>query len=175
MTFSKASEAFEKNHEQSEEDDAEDSDKEYHQVRYIWHHRDLDVILDDGCNVPRSKPTGILSWLEDVYNSCHGFELGKSDMSLLPVVWKKQSANWDSLAVGFVSDIVCVVHNFISALLLAISTDQDVHSALMSTLIDGLIDRYRKSIDHAKFIISVERDGTLLTMNNYFANNLEKW
>ena len=190
MTFSKASKSVEDNHEQSEEDDADDSDEKYYRVRYTWHNHewhnhewhdhesdnhDLDVVLDDNVNVAWSKPTGILSWLEDVYHSSRGFELGMFDTSLLPVVWKKQSANWDGIAMGFVNDIVCVVHNFISALTLAVCKDQRVHSALMSTLMDDLIERYKKSINHAKFIISVEKDGTLLTMNHYFADNLEKW
>ena len=180
MAFSKASKVFEDSHEQSEEDDADDSDglflcSRFEWSRYQWDDHNLDVILDDNVSVPKSKPTGILSWLEDVYQDSRGFELGMFDTSLLPVVWKQQSANWDGIAVGFVNDIVCAVHKFISALILVVCNDDRVHSALMSTLMDGLIDRYSKSINHTKFIISVEKDGTLLTMNHYFAENLEKW
>ena len=174
MAFSKASKVSEDEYEKSKEDVAEDSDLRFYPSRYRWHNHDLDAILDEYCNVPKPKSSGILSWLEDAYNSSRGFELGAFDASLFPVVWKKQSANWYALAVGLINDIVCLVHHYISLLILGVCQDRRVHSALMSTLMDDLIDRYRKSMDHAKFIVSVEKDGTLLTMNHYFADNLEK-
>lgn len=165
----------EDNDDQSEGTDAEDPDEHFYRVRHTGSEPDLDDILHDDCQVPKPKPTGIIPWLEDVYKSSRGFELGTFDASLLPVIWRKQSANWDNLALGYVSDIVSLVHGFVFALISAICEDQGVQSALMSVLMDGLIDRYIKSIDHTKFIISVEKDGTPQTLNHYFADNLEKW
>ena len=187
MAFSQESEVSEDNDDrdkdedimdegfQSEKDDEKDSDEQSHRVRHTGPEPDLDDILQDDCKVPMPKPTGIIPWLEDVYKSSRGFELGTFDASILPVIWKKQSANWDELALGYVSDIVSIVHLYTSALITAICEDQCVQSALMSTLMDGLIERYTKSIDHTKFIIYVEKDGTPQTLNHYFADNLEKW
>ena len=191
MTFSQGSEVSEDSDIQYENSDAEENDDrdsrelstddllEYidgqqYLVRHTGSEPDLDDILHDDCSVPMPKSTGIIPWLEHVYKNSRGFELGTFDASLLPVVWKKQSANWDDLALGYVSDIVSLVHRFIYALISAICDDQRVQSALRSTLMDGLIDRYTKSIDHAKFVISVEKDDTPQTLNHYFADNLEK-
>ena len=190
MTFTQGSEVSEDSDDQSE-DDAEENengdsreliiensleytDGEQYPVRHTGPEPDLDDILHDDCSVPMPKPTGIIPWLENVYKNSRGFELGTFDASLLPVVWKKQSTNWDDLALGYVSDIVSLVHRFIYALISVICDDRRVQSALRSTLLDGLIDRYTKSMDHAKFVISVEKDDTPQTLNHYFADNLEK-
>ena len=34
-----------------------------------------------------------------------GFEFVTFDVSLLPIIWKKQSSNWEALALGYVEDI----------------------------------------------------------------------
>ena len=163
------------NNEPCEDDDSEGSVEKIHQIRHTASEPDLDDILHDDCLVPTPKPTGIISWLMGVYKNSRGFELGTFDASLLPVIWKEQSVNWNDLALGYVSDVVAIVHRFIIELVAAISdNDQRVQSTLMSMLMDGLRDCYAKSINHAKFIISVEQEGTPLTTNHYFADNLEK-
>lgn len=176
MTFSQGSKLSEEGDhvEGTEEDDDEDSNEQSQSVRQTGPEPELDDILHEDCEVPMPKPTGIIPWLDKVYKSSRGFELGTFDASLLPIIWKRQSANWDNLALGYVSDVVSHVHNFILALIAAICEDQRVQSALVSVLMDGLIERYKKSIDHANFILYVERTGTPLTENHYFADNLEK-
>ena len=175
MAFCQKSEASGNKNDQEKKDDAKDSDQQTHQVRHTEADPDLDDILHEDCQVPLPKGTGIIPWLEEAYINSRGFGLGTFDPSLIPVIWKEQSFNWDDLALGYVSDIVSLVHKFIYALISAICDDQRVQSALMSTLMDGLTDRYTKSMDHAKFIIYVEKDGTPQTLNDYFAKNLEKW
>ena len=162
------------NHEPNDSDVLEDADEQRYSIRHTASEPDLDDILHDDRKVPMPKPTGIIPWLEHVYRDARGFGMGTFDASLLSVIWRKQSIKWDDLALGYVSDIVSLVHEFIYALTSAICDDQRVQSALMSTLMDGLIDRYTKSIDHAKFVISVEKDDTPQTLNHYFADNLEK-
>ena len=176
MEFSEGSESCEDNEDRvkkTEDDDAEESDDQFYRVRHTESEPELDDILHDDCRVPAPKPTGIMLWLNQVYKGSRGFELA-FDASILPNIWKKQSANWNDLALGYVSDIVSLVHNFIVKLLSAICEDQRVHSALISVLMDGLLERYKKSIDHAQFILDVEKLGTPLTANHYFADNLEK-
>lgn len=181
MTFSQGPELSEDDDddddgaEKTEDDDAEDVDEKSDGIRRTGPEPELDDILHDDCKLPTPKPIDIIPWLDKVYKSCRGFEVGTYNASLFHNIWKKQSANWDILALGYVSDIVSLVHKFILALISAICEDQRVQSALMSMLMDGLIDRYKKSIDHAKFILHVEKLGTPLTANHYFADNLEKW
>lgn len=174
MTFSQGSEVPGDNNDQNENNDTKESDEQSHRIRHTGPEPDLDDILHDDCEVPMPKRTGIIPWLEEVYKSSRGFELGTFDASLVPVIWKKQCANWDDLALGYVSDVVSLVHNFIFSLISAICEDQRVRSALMPALMDGLMDRYTRGIDHAKFIIYVEKEGTPQTLNHYFADNLEK-
>ena len=143
-------------------------------VRYKKNHAELEDITQEDSLIPLPKPSGIKQWLEEVYKSSRGFELGTFDASLLPIIWRKQSANWEALAVGYVEDIVSLVHSFTVDLLTKICKDTRVRQALHSILLDQLTDRYRRSIDHTKFLLTVERSGTPMTMNHYFADNLEK-
>ena len=175
MAFSQKSQASGDKNQQEKKDDAKGSDEQTHQVRQTEPDPDLDDILHEDCQVPLPKRTGIIPWLENAYINSRGFALGTFDPSLIAVIWKEQSDKWNHLALGYVSDIVSLVHKFIYALISAICHDRRVQSALMSTLMDGLIDRYTKSMDHAKFIICVEKDGTPQTLNNYFNKNLQKW
>ncbi len=181
MSFSQGYERSEDDHDSvkeikdfAEDDDAEDSDDQSDGVRHLGPEPDLDDILHEDCQVPAPKRTGIIPWLDDVYKSSQGFELGDFDPSLLRSMVKKQSTNWDDLALGYVSDVVALVHQFTLALISALCKDQRVQSALMSVLMDGLIERYKKSIEHTKFILYVEKIGTPLTENHYFADDLEK-
>ncbi|MCJ1458596.1 hypothetical protein MMC28_008969 [Mycoblastus sanguinarius] len=148
--------------------------KEMAKIRYNETQRELEDLLHEDRKLSEPKPTGIISWLEKVYRSSRGFELGTFDSSLLPIIWKKQSANWDDLALGYISDIVILVHGFTVDLLSAICEDQRVRAGLTSVLMDGLIERYKQSIDHVQFILFVERVGTPITTNHYFIDNLKK-
>ena len=143
-------------------------------VRYERDHAELENIVPRNSLIAPPKAFGIKQWLEEVYKSSRGFELGTFDPSLLPVIWRKQSANWEALALGYVEDIVSLVHSFTLDLLANICKDPRARQGLHSVLLDPLTDRYKKSIDHAKFLLTVERSGTPMTMNHYFADNLEK-
>ena len=143
-------------------------------VRYEKNHVDLEDVTQEHSLIPLPRTSGIKQWLEEVYKSSRGFELGTFDASLLPIIWRKQSANWESLALGYVEDIVSLVHSFTVDLLAKICKDPRARQALHLVLLDHLTDRYKKSIDHTKFLLTVERSGTPMTMNHYFADNLEK-
>lgn len=150
------------------------SDHDLKSVRYEKNHAELEDIMQDDSLIPLPKVFGIKQWLENVYKSSRGFELGTFDASLLPIIWKKQSANWEALALGYVDDIVSLVHSFTVDLLANLCRDPRAGQGLHSVLLDQLTDRYKKSIDHTKFLLAVERSGTPMTMNHYFADNLEK-
>ena len=163
----------------SEEDDSNDEDGEStveHSlaVRYQDTFEQLDDLLPEDYEIVMPKVTGIKSWLEEAYKSSRGFELGTFDASLLPIIWKKQSTNWDALALGYISDIVSLVHGFTMKVLRNICPDEHIRRGLHSVLLDRLVERYRKGIDHTKWLLAVERSGTPLTVNHYFADNLEK-
>lgn len=120
---------------------------------------------------PRTEP--ILPWITDIYNTSRGFELGTFNASLLTLLWMKQSTKWDDLALGYISDVITIVNKYTFALLRVICGDERVLKGITSVLAEDLETRYRKAIDHVKFILYVERDCTPLTANHYFAVNLE--
>lgn len=147
-----------------------------YKVRYQANHPDLDDILLEDRSIAQPQADGtIKKWLGDVYKNSQGFELGTFDPALLPIVWKKQSAKWDSLAMGYINDVVSLVHSFTLNLLSQICKDDRIRRGLRSALLDKLTERYKRSIDHTRFLLTVERSGTPLTTNHYFADNLEKW
>lgn len=121
---------------------------------------------------PSAKP--ILPWITHIYNTSRGFELGTFNASLLTLLWKKQSAHWDDLALGYISDVITIVNKYTLALLRGICGDERVLNGLISVMFEDLETRYRKAIDQVKFILYVERACTPLTANHYFAVNLEK-
>ncbi|KAL8822372.1 MAG: hypothetical protein Q9191_006890 [Dirinaria sp. TL-2023a] len=142
--------------------------------RYTTEHEDLDELLYHPAKVVEPKSSGIMEWLEGIYKSSRGFELGTYDCSIVPIIWKKQSAHWDDLALSYISDVICIVHRFHSDLIRSCCRDERVVAGINSVLSDHLIKRYSRAIDHVKFVLYTERNGTPITANHYFANNLEK-
>ena len=130
-----------------------------------------DVLHED--EVLENPGTGIMDWLERLFKTSRGFELGTFDAAVVPAMWREQSVKWDDLALGYVSDVVALVHDFTVDLLKTICDDERVTQGLVSLLMGHLTTRYNLAIDHVKFILEVERAGTPLTLNRYFSENLE--
>ncbi len=141
---------------------------------YVKAHTELEDILDLDTHLGEPPQSGILAWLESEDRRSRGFELGTFDASLLTIVWRKQSGNWDRLTKGYINEIICLVHAFTMDLLSIICPDHRVRSGLTSVLIDPLLERYQQAINHGDFVMKVERLGNPLTLNHYFADNLEK-
>ena len=142
--------------------------------RYTCDFEDLNELLQPRCEPIRPKSSDIIRWLEGVYKGSRGFELGTFDSAVVPIIWKQQSAHWDDLALGYISDVICLVHRFHEDLLRSCCSDERVLMGIESVLSDHLMKRYKSAIDHVNFVLFTERDGTPLTTNHYFANNLEK-
>ena len=179
MEFSQRA-GFAEDEENSEDDTPDESSgfsnnaENSSKVRYEDHHRELDDLMHDYIMVPDPKESGIKEWLAAVYKTSQGFELGTFDPALLPIVWKKQSRNWDTLALAYIEDIIAIVHRFTVTLLSKICKDERIRRGLSSILLEELAERYKKAIDHTNYLLTVERSGTPLTTNHYFADNLEK-
>ncbi|KYG39951.1 hypothetical protein M433DRAFT_161110, partial [Acidomyces richmondensis BFW] len=135
---------------------------------------DLAEILRPKQSLSMCNEEGIEKWLQGIYASSRGFELGTFNGSVLATTMKKQSSKWIEISLGFVSDVIVMVHRFITAALHSICSDRHVRETLFATLLDGLLDRYRLAIRHVHFLLTVERDGIPMTVNHYFNENLEK-
>lgn len=138
-------------------------------------HEDIEDILCDNEALTSPDSRGILEWLTKVYRSSRGFELGTFDPSLLAITMREQSKKWSSIALGYISDVVTIVHNFVTELLQLICPDERVRNGLTSLLVDGLLKRYKKVISQVEFVLQVERSEKPATQNHYFNDTLEKW
>lgn len=116
----------------------------------------------------------ILLWLSNTYNQCRGFELGTFEPSMLVAILRQQTSNWASISLGFVSDVIVLVHQCIRTALEHVVPDKHVRSRLFGVLLDGLVEGYKPAISHTLFLLSVERDGIPLTTNHYFNDNLQR-
>ena len=136
---------------------------------------DLDDILHVSEPVEPSIKLGILAWIEGVYSNSRGFEIGTFNHTLLSTLMKKQSIKWSVLAWGYISDIISVVHAFIRKALEVVSKDTQMSSRIMSLLMDDLVEKYKHAMSTVEFLLRIEREGTPVTLNHYFNDNLEKW
>jgi hypothetical protein len=132
-----------------------------------------DVLLGPS-KLPWPQSQDILVWIERAYRSSRGFELGTFDPSILTTLFQEQSKNWEGLAMSYIKLTISSVHRFCDILLKLLVGEERVKSTLWSLLMDELLPRYKKTVDHVKFILHTERSGTLLTTNQYFSSSLEK-
>ncbi|KAK2734869.1 hypothetical protein FQN57_001432 [Myotisia sp. PD_48] len=153
-----------------DEDDYDDDDITTRTTDDI---EDLEEILrpDEGLQPP---DWNILDWLKHTYQGSRGFEVGTFGTGLLSSIMKKQSEKWESLAFGYISDIVVITHSFVVKLLESICIDERVKSSIMSVLIDELMERYKKAFQQVQFLLEIERLGPPATLNHYFNDNLTK-
>ncbi|KAL8676121.1 MAG: hypothetical protein Q9186_007332 [Xanthomendoza sp. 1 TL-2023] len=140
-------------------------------TRYDNRYNDVDDLLFDE-RIPATPRDGIKIWIAKVYKASRGFEIGTFDPSLIPIMWKQQSSNWNSLALGYTSDIISMAHYYTGTMLNEISQDDRVAGGLLSVMMDKLTERYKRAIEQTHFILEVERN--TMTYNHYFADNLEK-
>jgi flagellin-like hook-associated protein FlgL len=137
-------------------------------------HDDIKDLVHDNESLTLPLADDILEWLTTVYQDSRGLELGTFNPSLLPLAMKEQSKKWDSIAFGYISDVVTVTHTFVTDLLRFACPDERIRTGLASMLLDELLDRYRRAFAHVDFILRVERLGHPMTLNHYFNDNLEK-
>ncbi|KAI9656010.1 MAG: hypothetical protein M1821_005071 [Bathelium mastoideum] len=143
-------------------------------ARKYGNHDDIEDVLSAQIHIPESSNSGIMKWLENTYTTTRGNHLGTFNPALLSMTMYEQSAKWKDLAMGYTSDIVAVVHDYVVLLLTHLCADENVRSQHLATLLDGLVESYRKGLKQAKSLLEVEREGTPLTVNHFFNENLEK-
>ena len=144
-------------------------------IRTIKDHPELEDLVSAAQKLPGLRSGRFRAWLKHVYRNSRGFEIGTLNFSLLAVTMKHQSVKWKKLALGYISDIITMVHNFIVDLLRVVCPFERVRTGIMSLLMDRLLEKYQSAISQVKFLSEVELDGTPATLNHYFNENLEKW
>lgn len=166
------------NEENDEGDDADSFNADNSKAtpcRLNLDHLDVQDVVHQNTDISPPREMDVMAWLKKEYEESRGFELGTFDASLLGVTMKQQAADWRDLALGYISDIIVLVHNFILEVLEHLTPNHRVFDGIKSRLIDDMINRYQKAISHTEFLLSVELDGTPATYNHYFNETLEKW
>jgi hypothetical protein len=138
-------------------------------------HPDIQDLVSGYRDITNETKSNIITWLKEEYRDSRGFELGTFDSSLLASIMKQQATNWHDLALGYISDIISLVHSFILGVLESISPSDRVCEGVKSSIADDMARMYENAISQTKFLLSVELDGTPATYNHYFNETLEKW
>jgi hypothetical protein len=143
-------------------------------VRTVRDHPDIEDLTLESGSVRAPSDDDVIEWIDSLYRGSRGFELGTFDAIILGVTLKEQAANWSDLALGYISDIVALVHGFVVEVLQQIAPSRRVSEGIKSLLLDDLTSMYRRAIDHTQFLLDIELDGTPATYNHYFNENLQK-
>lgn len=143
-------------------------------ARTVHDHPDIEEITLDGIQVPAPSDDDVIGWIDSLHRSSRGFELGTFDATILGVTLKELAANWTSLALGYISDIIALVHGFIVEVLDSIAPSRRVSEGIKSLLLDSLTNMYRCAIEHTNLLLRIELDGTPATYNHHFNKILQK-
>lgn len=160
-------------------DDTSEDDYKDHNVTEITVVRipgqdELDELMTTPPILPVPEEKEVKKWIEEEYRASRGYDLEVMDPSILALLWQTQSQNWDFITKNFINDIISYVHRFFCTLLTDVCPDTRTRDALLSRMMDDMLARYRRAIEHVNFILKVERFGTLITKNHYFADTLGK-
>lgn len=145
------------------------------ETRTVPDHSDLEGLVSTAQKLVEPHDGRFRDWLKKVYQNSRGFEIGTLNSSLLAVTMNRQSVKWRELALGYISDIVTIVHNFVIDLLGVVCPFERVQTGVIGLLMDRLLEKYQSAISHVRFLLEIELDGTPATLNHYFNENLEKW
>ncbi|KAE8376986.1 P-loop containing nucleoside triphosphate hydrolase protein [Aspergillus bertholletiae] len=135
---------------------------------------ELDDVVSEQSHESLPSDDNIYEWLQELYQSSRGFEIGTFNVSLLATIMKKQSTKWSNFAKGYISDVITMVHRFIVKTLEIICVDKRVFNNLLSIVMDNLLDKYQRALAQVDFLLHVERDQAPKTLNHYFNENLQK-
>ncbi|KAI1119357.1 interferon-induced GTP-binding protein Mx2 [Nemania sp. NC0429] len=119
--------------------------------------------------------TNILDYIERVYMSSRGQEMGTFAGSLLGTMFQEQSKKWESITLVHVTMITWHVHHFIHEALRESCPDPKVFEELWNTyLLDELQGSYCAALEKAKLLLEIERNCCPITLNRSFYEILQK-
>ncbi|GAW19360.1 hypothetical protein ANO14919_088460 [Xylariales sp. No.14919] len=144
-------------------------------VRSAPDHVDVEDMMHNATvTVPAPCGYDILAWLKCIHRRSRGFEIGTFDNKLLAVAMRDQAIKWSDLALGYIGDIITMVHSFISHLLGQIVPVDRVRQGITALLMEELRAKYQAALDHTNFLLRVELEGNPATLNHDFNDNLPK-
>ncbi|KAK7990359.1 interferon-induced GTP-binding protein Mx1 [Apiospora arundinis] len=117
----------------------------------------------------------IHEYIESVYELSRGRDMGNFGESLISTLFREQSRNWEPLTLCYISRVLLVIHHFAKQTLDFICQDPHVRTELWDNhILEALQKSYDRAMEHARFLLKVEREGIPYTLNHYFSENLQK-
>lgn len=135
---------------------------------------DLQIVLGKKEKPPAKDTESVMEWIGHLYRRSRGFEIGTINPSLLPSLFFEQTRSWHFYSIQHVRNIVFHVHGFIRELLGFLCEEHGVANRIWAKLGMELRNTYTKALEHATFLVEVERTGNLITLNHYFADIVQK-
>ncbi|KAF6838129.1 Iinterferon-induced GTP-binding protein Mx2 [Colletotrichum musicola] len=135
---------------------------------------ELDGILSEPYLCPPPDDSDIMKHPERLFLTSRGYEMGTFGGQMLPTAFKEQSKKWEAFTLAHVSNVILVVHRFIFNVVQEACVDQQVRETLWPFVLEDLVKRYQGAMDHAKFLIHVEREGRSITYNPVFDQTFDK-
>ncbi|KUI54190.1 Interferon-induced GTP-binding protein Mx1 [Cytospora mali] len=133
-----------------------------------------DIVLADRFSCPKPSSDCIMEHIEDIFRKSRGPELGTFGGALLGTTFKEQSKRWEDLVLSHVSDAIILVHDYIVELLNHVFSEKQVLRELFdNVLLEKLQASYKRAMDHARFLLDIEREGKPITYNDYFNAELQ--
>ena len=135
---------------------------------------ELQGIMTQSETPPAPAKDGIMEWVTYKYKRSKGFEIGTINSSLMPSLFAEQSRAWGFYAQNHVTKVIRKIHHFNHEVLRYCCNEDALCVRLWDKLLQALLPSYEKALQEASFLVEVERDGNLITLNHYFAENVRK-
>ncbi|KAM7214069.1 P-loop containing nucleoside triphosphate hydrolase protein [Rhypophila decipiens] len=133
-----------------------------------------DILLEYDYLCPQPEDN-VMDCIKDVYGKSRGPELGTFGGALLAAAFKVQAEKWEKIVRRHTSYAIVLVHVFIKKALIEACPDERTRTELWDSLIlEKLQEGYKKAMDHANFLLNVECNGTPVTLNGYFSEQLDR-
>ncbi|RAH52141.1 hypothetical protein BO85DRAFT_524547 [Aspergillus piperis CBS 112811] len=127
------------------------------------------------CVVESEDPeSDVKTWIKELYISSRGLDLGTFGSNVLSSAFREQSTKWEAMAQEHVSNAIMVVHRFLSVALNNLCGSKQLYDKIWSSILDELLERYKKAMSQALFLVSVERNRRPYTLNKRFNETLQK-
>ncbi|VUC38166.1 unnamed protein product [Clonostachys rosea] len=116
----------------------------------------------------------VTSWIRDTYLNTRGMDLGTFNANVIATTFSEQSRKWGDMTKVYMSRVIVTIHRFIATTLRSVFPEEQSRRHLWSSILDGLLQRYKMAMDQASLLIEVERHKNPYTLNRQFADALSK-
>ncbi|KAK3334146.1 interferon-induced GTP-binding protein mx2 [Cercophora scortea] len=121
----------------------------------------------------KAPEKGIMDWIDKVYRTSRGIELGVFSPDLLASAFREQSKKWGPMTEQYLSKVILIVHKFILGALEHACRDKRAREELKFAIMDNLVTKYTDGMKQGEFLVDIERNRKPYTLNHYFNSNLQ--